>query len=204
MTPKKMNNLLWGVLALLIVATLTGLYFANKAVTERAHSTAKLRAETEINQKKLQIYTMSKQRAESLEYVDDLADQILPGDHDQSSTIAEISQFALRNNLQVADITFDIPDPEDTKKSKGKKDDQSKRLPKGVEIVPVTLSLQEGAKYDDILEFLKTLENNRRKMQVVNISLTPSEEDRSVFEQVIFRIHIYARQEAKQEAKDEN
>lgn len=201
MTPKKMNNLLWATLGLLIVAALAGLYFMNQIVTDMAQSTARLRAEAEINQKKLAIYTASQQRAESLEYVNNLAEQILPGDHDQSATIAEISQFALRSNLQVADITFDIPNPEDAKKTKKQKDEASKGLPRGVEIIPVTLTLQEGARYDNILEFLKTLENNRRKMQVVNVSLTPSEENRAVFEQVIFRIHIYARQDAKSEDK---
>lgn len=204
MTPKKMNNILWVVLVALIVTLGAGLYFANQIGTKLANNTNKLRAEAQINQKKLEIYRVSKERSETLDYVDDLAEQILPGDHNQSATIAEISQFASRASLGVADITFDLPNAEDAKAARKKKDEASKALPKGVEVVPVTLSLQEGARYNNILEFLETMENNRRKMQVVNVSLTPSEDNRNVFEQVIFRINIYARQDSAQEAKDED
>lgn len=207
MSPKKMNRLLWAVLLLLIGSALTGLYFADQRLSHIARNTSRLRAESELNQKKLAIYETSKQKVQSLEYVNDLAEQILPDTHNQSATVAEISQFALRSNLRVADITFDIPmqDTETPKKTKEEKA-KEKSLPKGVKVVPFTLVLQQGARYDNVLDFLKTLENNRRKMQVINTSLTPSEEDGSILDQVSFRINLYTRQadSKPQEADNEN
>lgn len=203
MTPKKMNKLLWAGLLLLSVIFLAGLYFANKSFTKLANDTNKLRAETQINQKKLEIYKQSKDKSKSLEHVEDLAQQILPTTHNQSATVAEISQFASRTGLKVADITFDAPSPSAKKNTKKDKNVKTKKLPKGVEAIPMTLSLREGARYDNILEFLKILENNRRKMQVTNISLTPSEENRAIFEQVVFRIHVYVLED-KKDSKDED
>lgn len=205
MTPKKMKRMLWCCLLIIVFGVIAGLYLSNATLSSLANKTAKLRTESEVNQQKLSTYKTSRQRVEELDYINDLAQQILPAGYSQSSTIAELSQFALRSNLQVADITFDIPTEEDKKAArKEKKDskDASKKLPKGITVVPLTLTLQEGARYADVLDFLTTIEQNRRKMQVVTVNLTPSEGDGAVLDQVVLRISVYTRQDAKAPAAE--
>lgn len=188
MTPTRMNTLLKITLVVCIVVGIGVLYFANGKLTQVAQQTARLKADALIGQKQIETYQKTKTQVESLSYVDDLANRVLPPDKDQSAIVAEVSEFALRSGLTINQITFN-----DTAKS-AKPAKGSITIPKGVNTVPVSLQFAAGAKYDKVLNFLKTLEDNRRKSQVTNISLTPDSKDRSRLSQVTIAFNLYFRQ----------
>ena len=196
MTPQRIHQLLRSLLILLIGATFLGLYAANQKLTNIAEQTAKLKAETVINQQQLSIYQKTKAQVDSLNYVSDLANKVLPADKDQSAIVAEVSEFALRSGLTISQINF----TDGTKPTTGGTKN-SLVIPKGVTVVPITVQLQSGAKYDNLLTFLKTIEDNRRKSQVTNITLTPDSKDRSRLSQVTIAFNLYTQKIASGSTK---
>ncbi len=199
MTPKRMNTTLKILLVLLFITVSVGLFFANKYLTAMASDTAQLKAQIEVDQKRLTIYERTKVAIQDLSYVDELAAEVLPASEDQSVIIAEVSQFAKRSNLGVAKITFDVT--QTAKPSSTTKKSTTSTIPKGVNITPITIQLAEGASYKDLLDFLVRLEENRRRMQVVDISLAPNAEDRSKLQEVIISINLYTQAPKTEEKK---
>lgn len=188
MTPKKMNKLLIGLISLSIALIAVGLYFANTKLTATAETTAKNKAELEITNAQISSYKITQSKVSSLSYVEELADTVLPAAKDESAIVAELSQFALRSRLSVAEISF--AEPATTTKADPK---AKSAAPKGVNVVPISVKLKAGAQYNNLLEFLKLVENNRRTMQVTNISITPDEENRAVLSDISIAINLYTR-----------
>lgn len=193
MTPKKMRTMLLACLGLLIAATIAGLYFANRQLTGLAGETSRLAADIEVSKKQIDSYTLTKIKVDSLEYVGDLANKVLPEDKEQSAVVAELSQFALRSRLTLAGIEF-----ADSVKSSG--DKKKSTVPKGVEVIPIVVKFND-ARYENLLEFLRSVETNRRKMQVNNINLKPDAEDRAILSEVSVAINLYAKKPASEEKK---
>lgn len=198
MTPRKMNFGLKIILGVLFGLTIGGLYFANSKLTNVATSTSRLKAQVELGNKQIAAYEKTQKKVSALDYVDELAAKVLPADEEQSLVVAELSEFALRSRLSVDQITFastSAKTPKSTSKT------TKSAVPKGVLVVPINIKFQAGAKYEYLLDFLKSLENNRRKMQVTNISLTPDLTDRTKLSQVSIDINLYAREKNVAETK---
>lgn len=187
MSPKKMHTYLLGVLVVLVVITLAGLYFANLKLTNLATETSKLSADITVSEKQLDAYELTKFKVDSLDYVGELAERVVPESEEQSVVVAELSQFALRSRLTLAGIEF--AEPAETNNSKDKK---KSAVPKGVTVVPIIVKFND-ARYERLLDFLRTIEGNRRKMQVNNISLKPNEEDRAILSEVTVAMNLYVK-----------
>lgn len=199
MTVKKMNILLRSLLLLLAVGSIVGLYFANQHLTKLAQATARLEADVILQEKQLAAYQKTASRVNELQEVSELAERVLPEQQEQSLTVAEISRFAQRSSLQIKELNF--VDPPEEQKGKKKKDEKKSVLPKGVIITPIVITFQENARYDYFLEFLRAIEDNRRKMQVTNISLTPDEENRTLLKDVSVSINLYVKDMKKNTEK---
>lgn len=194
MTPRSMNKVLKLSLLFLGLLTVAVLYFANARLTNIAKETAKVRAEVEAGHQQIETYQQTKAKVDSLGYVTELANKVLPKDPDQSAAVAELSQFAVRSGLQVSQITF-VDAGKTTPTSTSSKDSKKKSIiPKGVTIVPVEIQLLPGANYNSLLDFLKSIENNRRKTQITSITIAPDVKDRSKLSQVTIDLNLYAKQ----------
>lgn len=193
MTPKKMNLVLKGSLVVLALATLGGLYFANQKLTTLALHTTQLKADIEVSNEKLKIYESTQAKIDQLSYVKDLAAEILPQNENQSAIVAELAEFARRSNLQTNSIEFISTDGKSTATSTGAK---TVAPPTGVAIVPVSFAVSGGAKYDDVLTFLHYIEDNRRKMQVTQISLTPDTKNGDLLDNVNLSINLFVKKES--------
>lgn len=192
MTPKKVNTTLLILLVALILASGGGLFFANRALTNMAQRTSRLSAQIEVSKKQVDLYELTQIKVEALDYVGDLANRVLPEEQDQSVIVAELSQFALRSRLTVAGIEFAEQAQGSAKKTK--------TVPAGVEIVPMSIKF-EGVAYENLLNFLRLVENNQRKMQVNNINLKPNDDNRSELTEVTVSINLYAKKAAAVEKK---
>lgn len=195
MTPKRMNLILRCSLLALTILLIAGLYFANQRLTVLAEQTAHLEAEVILQEKQLAAYQATKNTVDSLQDVGELAAKVLPEQQEQSLTVAELSAFAQRSSLRIKELTFAEPPAEE--KGKKKKDKEKSAIPKGVTITPVSISFEENARYDYFLDFLRAVEENRRKMQITNISLTPNEENRTLLEEVSVTINLYVKSAEK-------
>ena len=197
MTPRRMNHVLKITILLLVIVVAGGIYFADKQLKSIASDTARLRAQVEIGDKQLTTYQATKQKVDSLSYVQELAGKVLPEQQEQSLTVAEISQFALRARLTVEDITFVDTTKTTTTKTKSTDKKAKSTIPKGVSVIPMSIKFQDGSRYDYLLEFLKSIEDNRRKMQVTNISLTPDVDNRALLKSVTVELNLYVRSQGK-------
>ncbi len=197
MTPRRMNHVLKITILLLAIGVAGGIYFADKQLKSIATDTARLRAQVEIGDKQLTTYQATKQKVDSLSYVQELAGKVLPEQQEQSLTVAEISQFALRARLTVEDITFVDTTKTNTTKTKSTDKKAKSTIPKGVSVIPMSIKFQDGSRYDYLLEFLKSVEDNRRKMQVTNISLTPDVDNRALLKSVTVELNLYVRSQEK-------
>lgn len=194
MTPKKVNTILRFALGVLVFIIIAGLFFANKRLSSTAQDTARLKAEVEVTQKQIDSYSLTKAKVESLDYVNALAGKVLPAKEDQSALVAEITQFALRSNLTITQLTFADNKPVPTVK------DKKSAVPSGVSITPITLTFSSGASYNDVLEFLQTLEGNQRKTQVTNITLAPDAMDSSLLSQVSIALNVYTKKASQKQS----
>jgi hypothetical protein len=148
-----------------------------------------------VADKQATVYQQTKNQVDALSYVTDLADKVLPASEDQSAIVSELTTFATRAGLPVSQISF-----KDDTASAGAVSADGKTIvsstPKGVKVVPVTVQFDKGAKYTNLLDFLRTVEANQRKSQVTNINLTPDATDRSILSQVSIDLNLYSRQAA--------
>jgi len=193
MTVTSVNKLLKISLVICALITAGGLYYANSKIQNIAVDTASLKSKFELNAKQIKQYEATKKKVDSLSDVNALAKKILPKQQEQSLTVAELSQFALRSRLKIVNLTF-----KDSTETKSVKGDTKKKttIPSGVRVVPLSIQFQEGAEYQYILDFLKYVEENRRTMQVTNISLTPMDTDRRKFKDVTVDINLYTTEKA--------
>ncbi|MBP9738558.1 type 4a pilus biogenesis protein PilO [Candidatus Saccharibacteria bacterium] len=191
MTPRLLNKVLKITLVVLIVSSVGVLYLGDKQVVRVANETARLKAQVDVNEKQLSTYKKTKVKVDSLGYVNDIANKVLPAEKEQSAIVAEVSQFALRSSLGIEQIAFvEVP-----KTASGTSKSKSKiAIPKGVEVVPITVQFKPGSKYQNILDFLESVENNRRKMQVTNINLKPDPTNGQLLNQVTVSMNLYAKQ----------
>jgi Tfp pilus assembly protein PilO len=181
MTPKKMNLFLKITLLVIVVFVMAGLFFADSVLEGVAKNNSRLKAEVEITNKKLENYEVTKAKIDELGYVEDLAKEILPQNENQSIVVAELAEFAQRANLATGSITF------------VEEVDSKNKAPVGVKIIPVKFTVSKTASYQDVLDFLKSIEENRRKMQVTQISLTPDSEDGNKLEDVSLTLNLFVR-----------
>lgn len=190
MTPRLMNKILKGLMIVVALLLLACLYFGDKRVAGVAMETSRLKAVVEVNQQQIKIYDQTKKKVATLGYVNELANKVLPPDKEQSAIVAEVSEFAKRSNLSVSQITFS-----EVAKTTGAAPAAKTNLviPKGVQVIPVTIQMQSGATYNDVLDFLKTVENNQRKMQLTSINLKPNLDDRQILDQVNISMNLYAK-----------
>lgn len=190
MTPRRMNQVLWACIATLVVGAVVVIYVGNAKLTSVAHDTAKLKAEVEASNKQIATYQVTKAKVESLGYVNELANKVLPPEKEQSAIVAEISQFALRSDLSVKGITF-VTTANTAPTTAQKK---NLAIPKGVEVVPISITFVEGSQYQNVLDFLQTAENNQRKMQVTSVTLKPDSTDANYLAGVTIEMNLYAKQ----------
>lgn len=190
MSPLRMNQILKAGIIILLLSMGGVMYIGDGKISSLAQTTSQLKAEVEVNEKEISVYKQTKAKVESLKYVNELSLKVLPPDQEQSVIVAEVSEFANRSSLQIDQINFvDAGNNQITAKPKS-----SLTIPSGVSVIPITVQFKPGAQYSNILDFLKTIESNRRKMQVTNVSLTPNPENRLELNQVSISLNLYAKQ----------
>jgi len=198
MSPKNMNLALKISLVAIAVIILSGVFLADSKLSNLAVNTSKLKAEIEVTNKKLENYELTKVKIDELSYVKDLAAKILPQSEDQSVVVAELSDFAKRSNLTTGSISFVVDDTLVSKDPAAAAAAAKTKAPDGVKIVPVKFTVSGSASYEDVLSFLKYIEQNRRKMQVTEISLTPDSENKGSLKEISISLNLFVKSPEKE------
>lgn len=187
MTSLRMNTLLKVSLVLVVILIGVGLFMADKKLHVLAEETLEQKTKLQVSQKQIEVYKKTQSKIEALRSVNEIAKKVLPETQDQSAIVAEVSEFAKRSGITLEAITF----PEQTLPSSSAK--AKSRVPKGVVIEPLTIDISQSTKYEDLIEFLTYLEQNRRKMQVTQIAITPNVDDRNLLNEVVLSLNLYSR-----------
>lgn len=168
MTPKRVFLAMVGVLLLTIVAVGVVYYFADQSLTARQSSISDLKADIEI----LDLKVANAKAAESLldEYRDiqELAPSILPPTKIQSDIVAQLLDIGSENSIELTNFSF--PTSADVSNFDTSQTEPLKGVP-GVRFIEISTSFSSS--FDQALNFLESVEENQRIMQVENVAMSP-------------------------------
>lgn len=161
---------------------------ANKIAGQKSMEISLLKADIETNDTTLTNYKQLEQTLKKNKEVEEIAQQVLPQDKNQSAALTQLDEFSAQTGVKIKQVTFN-PGTTDTKKATGPTLTTPSSL-KGVSILNVSVRCDK-TQYENLLNFLKKIENNRRRMQVKSVSLSPSTQVLGQLDQVNLTIDIY-------------
>jgi Tfp pilus assembly protein PilO len=159
-------------LAIVIIAVGFMLYWSNSQLENRSASIEEKRMiAAELDAKTVAASKLKEELQQKSELVT-VASDVLPDSKSQENIVGELIDIAASRGLKLESISFaggqTVVDPEtsQTEKVDG--------LP-GVFSLSINTSIETD--YENVLQFLEDLENNKRQFEVTNLSISPSEDE---------------------------
>ncbi len=200
MNSKKIYWSMLGLFSFSILVFFGLVVFGNSILKNSANSLLDLKLKNRLLNEQQAALTKAKRDIEKYQNFEQIAKAVVPQDKDQAKAVREIINIATKNGITVESIGF--PSSElggssaststnqnpDAPKSKSSSDSQTKKSPitqavpvKGVtgvyslemNIVQDTSEDSSSVTYPQLLNFLKSLENNRRTAQVTQLRIDP-------------------------------
>lgn len=181
MTAKRAFYLLIAVNVLLIAAILGAFVIANGVAGKKSKEIAVQKADIEANTETLRSLERLQTALNQNKELSEITAKVLPPNIDQAVVVSELYKFSQEANVPIKQITFSPA------KAGGLVSASSL---KGVSVATANIQFDKG-RYDDMLDLLKKIEDNRRRMQVTTISLTPSENQAGVLDHASIALEIY-------------
>lgn len=175
----KTQQVLFGMLGVLAISIAVGVgtfYMMRGQLKEKSEEVAELKIEKEVISEQISVYRDAQKKVEDLSYIEDIAEAVLPDTKDQAEGIAELRKFADESGVTIETISFGGSVAADASELEISQTIAITGL-SGVRFLPTTIQFQPGASFSQVLKFMEKIENNQRKMQITNVSLTPSETD---------------------------
>lgn len=175
MTPKRVFfAVIIGVVALIGITGL-GFYLVSQQLSKRAVNLSKLKADIDAVDVRIEDAQNALSQYEELRFIDEIANDVLPPDKVQSNLVSELYVLSSSAGVTIRAISFEAPggtqvnDPSLT---------QTKALEgvNGVFVLPASIAY-ETSSYNNFLRFLGNLEENRRKLQVSRLNISPVTEN---------------------------
>lgn len=190
MNSKRVYFGMLGGIVLLIGLCAAGTYFANKMIVAEGDKLLNLKLEDAVAQKQEQTLEQAKKDIAKYEELEKIAKSVVPQEKDQARTVLELVNLAKEANINITSVQFPDSQLGDTAQKGGKNKSQvdkntTQLTPveglKGVYTMEITIVTdpEDPVAYNQLISYLEKLENNRRTAQVSNISITPSETNRS-------------------------
>lgn len=185
MSPKRFFFVMIGIFVLSLAGGAGMLYTANKMLKQRSADVVKLRLESTVLEEQQNAYKTAKANVEKYDYLNDIIKSALPQDKDQARTVREIFLLAEQSGIKVKSIQFPSSTLGTVTSAAGASAaaggiTQAKPVEglKGVYSVETIVTPYADNKtykvtYNQLIDFLRRIESNRRAMQVANIQLTP-------------------------------
>jgi Tfp pilus assembly protein PilO len=170
LTPK---TSFYGLLALLLVVlavVVASLYWSKSQLDQRSETIDEKRQQTAELDSKIDAAIKLRQELEVKSELVTVTEEILPSSKSQENIVGELIDIAANRGLKLASIAFSgaqssaDPETSQTEKVDG--------LP-GVFSLNVTTSIETD--YENVLQFLEDLENNKRQFEVTSLSISPNE-----------------------------
>lgn len=179
-----------------------GTYKANSMLHDESEKLVELKLTSSVLEKQREGLNQAKRDIAEFSELEKLTKSILPQEKDQVNTIGEIATHAQTANIRLGAIEF--PQSQLGQVSRGRRaaaatDSSKTQLTpledlKGVYVMDIDIRNhgEHPVDYEQIIRFLELLEGNRRTAQVVNISIQPDAENKTLFHFTI-NLNTYVR-----------
>lgn len=192
MTPKRAFFITLGLLVLVGALTITGVVLGTSMLKKKSAELVELKLQDQLIEEQQTALIQAGKDIEKYQELETIAKTIVPQDKDQAKTVREIITLADQSSVKINSITF----PDSTLGTKqatpapSTSGDGSTTAPKvqtpaisqvkpvdgitGLYQLEVTIAAdQVAATYNQLIDFLSRLEQNRRTAQVTSISINP-------------------------------
>jgi hypothetical protein len=191
LTPKKYFYVMVLVLALCLVGAGAVVYFGNGLLTKQSSNVVDLKLENKELEEQLSAYQAAKASVEKYSYLTDIVEGALPQDKDQARSVREIQALAQASGISVKSIQFpastlgQIAPPSSSGSATpavGASTAITQAKPvtglTGVYSIETVVTPNADNKnnkvsYSQLIDFLQSIESNRRAMQVSNLQISP-------------------------------
>lgn len=186
MNTKHVSYLMSASLGLLILGLVGTAYIANGLLEKQAKTLYDLKLKKQVMDEEQKSLITAKKNVEKYNTLDKIARTIVPQDKDQAQAVREIVKLASESKIPLSSITFptsSLGASTPTAASGGKNLTQLTPVVgvAGLYVMPITVTQAAGeaVSYNQFIEFLKRLEQNRRTAQISNIVLNPNPQNPS-------------------------
>jgi hypothetical protein len=201
MTSKRLHLVLLGILTLLLIALVGGAYLLNATLTKKGDALVALKAKNLALQQEQVGLKKAKKQVAIYADLEKVTKAIVPEDKSQAEAVREIVKIASANKITLSSITFPAstlgasatvkssataakPAAPVNQNAATNKLSQLQPVPNipGVYLLEITLQNDERkpVTYNQFINFLDGLENNRRTSQVSGITIQPDSKNRSL------------------------
>jgi hypothetical protein len=202
MNSKRLYFGLLGLIGLLCVSLLAGVYGANSLLTARANSLTSLKAKSQALTLEQQSLTKAKKDIRQYSSLEQITKVVVPEDKSQAEAVREIVNIAAANGVTIGSITFPLSSlgdnvgsaanagagvapttPAPSPAASNAKAKLSQLLAvKGIPgVYQLTITVVSDPKspvlYNQVISFLNGLEHDRRTAQVNSLILQPVADD---------------------------
>lgn len=205
-----------GFVGLLALAAVSSVVVGNMYLSKQAAKLNELKVEDQVLDEQQTALVQAKKDLEKYTDLEKIAKAVVPQDKDQAKAVVELIQIAKASKINIKSVTFPssnlgakpaTPEKKDessseTNKSTEKTSPISQAKPvdgiPGVYSLEMTVVSDETASspysYNQFIDFLSRLENNRRTAQVTQIKIIPTTNDaESPFLNFVLVVTIYVK-----------
>lgn len=194
MTSKRLYYILIVFLLILGGLTVASVYFGNQLLQKKTDELTELKVESLAIEEQQRSLVQAKKDIQTYSELESIAKTIVPQEKDQARTVREIVNLAALSGIGISSISFPSSDL----------GDEASKTPGNTQVEPVTginglyqmdISVQSDTNnpvsYQNFLDFLGKLEQNRRTAQVTSLNVQPTTENRNMVTfNLILRVYI--------------
>lgn len=177
----KLHQQLRIILVVSVIALLAVGYFMNNFVTQAADDNLTTESQIIANQKNIEDYqTIVKSYSFTIDQAELLTNQALPDTIDEASIITMFNTLSAKAQVKIGRIDFDPTPPVASAVNSG--------------LVPTNLSLviDQNTSYNNLIGFIKLIENSRRRTRIASLSISPNAENRTQISQATIKLIVYS------------
>lgn len=193
MTSKKVFFITIGILAVSVLATAAGISIGTSMLKKKANELTELKLQDKLLDEQQIALVQANKDIEKYQELETISKSIVPQDKDQAKTVREIITLAEQSRITINSISFpdsslgtQPPAPARNTESSGSSTSTPKaQVPtisqvkpvsgiNGLYELPITITVDQiSPTYNQLIDFLSRLEQNRRTAQVTAISINP-------------------------------
>jgi hypothetical protein len=193
MNSKRVFYLMAAMIGILVCAIVASAYLANTILSKKAASLNDLKLQSKVLEEKQLSLVKAKKDVQKYSTLEAIAKTIVPQDKDQALTVREIVKLADESGIKLSSINFpssSLGNPGAARPATPAGGAAAPNLTQvepvtgnpGLYVLPITISQGSATPvpYNQFIDFLSRLEQNRRTAHVSSIVLQPSSNNRNM------------------------